>query len=184
MTRSLGGALLGLLALTVLAASPAAAQQGTAARAAGAKIGFIDSRLIMRSAPGYAQAESTFTKELAGIRAEVTKLQQSYDSAGQAFDQQSVVLSPSQKSTKQKELDDLRQKSEQRTQELQQRAAQRERELIDPIQQRVNALIEAVRAEGGYAVIFDAGAPGSAIVAADKNLDLTNRVVARLKTAK
>jgi outer membrane protein len=45
----------------------------------------------------------------------------------------------------------------------------------------VRAAIEEIRTEGGYAMIFS-GDQNSPIVAADKNLDLTDRVVARLKT--
>ena len=41
-----------------------------------------------------------------------------------------------------------------------------------------------MRAAGGYAMIFDAGAQGTSIVAADKSLDLSDRVIAQLKTGK
>src|SRR2546422_7288445 len=43
----------------------------------------------------------------------------------------------------------------------------RQRELIQPIQARVNAVIQGLRAEGNYALIFDADSPTSNIVAAD-----------------
>ena len=42
--------------------------------------------------------------------------------------------------------------------------------------------IEDVRVEGGYAFIFNAD-QGSPIVAADKNLDITDRVLAKLRSA-
>jgi len=44
-------------------------------------------------------------------------------------------------------------------------------------------IIEAVRAEDNYAMIFDVGSQTSVIVAADKNLDITDKVMARLKAA-
>jgi outer membrane protein len=182
MTRSLGGALTGLLVLT-LAAAPLAAQQGARAAAAPTKIGYVDTRLVLREVPGAAQADSTLRRESEGARAEVNKLQVSYDSAQSAFDQSSVVMSPTQRDAKRKELEDLRQRSEQRAQELQQRIAQRQNELLDPIQQRVMTAVEAVRREGGFALVFDVASPGSAIVAADKSLDLTSRVIARVKAA-
>jgi outer membrane protein len=182
MTRSLGGALTGLLVLTLLAASPLAAQQGARA-AAPSKIGFVDTRLVLREVPGAAQVDSTLRKESENARGEVNKLQVSFDSAQSAYDQSAVVLSPTQRDTKRKELDELRQRSEQRAQELQQRIAQRQNELLDPIQQRVMAAVEAVRREGGFSLVFDVASPGSAIVAADKSLDLTSRVIARVKAA-
>src|SRR5207244_9277866 len=114
------------------------------------KIGFISSRQILQQTPGYAAAESTFNKEVQGYRDEVQKLQQQLDSAVQAFDQQSIALSPTAKQAKQKELQALQQRVEQRSNELQDRAAQRERELLAPIQQRVNSVVQAARGEGQY----------------------------------
>ena len=60
----------------------------------------------------------------------------------------SVMLSPTQRAAKRKDLEGQQQKLEQRTQELQQRAATRERELLEPIQSKVNSVIEGVRAVG------------------------------------
>jgi outer membrane protein len=165
--------------LGLLAMAPAAARaQGTQPML---KIGFISSRAILQQTPGYAAAESLFNREVLGFRTEVQKLQQQLDSAVRAFDQQSIALSPAAKQTKQRELQQLQQRFEQRSNELQGRAQQREQELLQPIQNRVNAVIQGLRAEGNFAVIFDADAPGNNIVAADPALEITSRVVARLK---
>ena len=96
------------------------------------KIAYVNTQAILKQTPGYAKAESTFTKELETYRVEVQKLQATLDSAASDFDQQSVMLSPTQRAAKRKELQTQQQKLEQRTQELQQRAATRERELLDP----------------------------------------------------
>ena len=159
----------------VCAASPLAAQQS------GGKIAYVNTQAILKSTPGYASAESTFTKELETYRGEVQKLQASLDSAASDFEQQSVLLSPTQRAAKRKDLQGQQQKLEQRTQELQQKAATRERELLDPIQTKVNSVIEGVRAAGNYAIIFDVSAPNSGIVTADKALDLTQRIIQQLK---
>jgi outer membrane protein len=161
----------------VCAASPLAAQQG-----GGGKIAYVNTQAILKATPGYTSAESTFTKELEGYRGEVQKLQASLDSAASDFEQQSVLLSPTQRSAKRKDLEGQQQKLEQRTQELQQRAATRERELLNPIQTKVNSVIEGMRAAGNYAIIFDVSAPNSGIVTADKSLDLTQKVIQQLKT--
>ena len=47
----------------------------------------------------------------------------------------------------------------------------------------MNAVIEAVRAEGNYAIIFDVSATGGSIVAADQSLDLTDKVIEKLKAS-
>ena len=161
----------------VCAAAPLVAQQG-----GGQKVAYVNTQAILKSTPGYAQAESTFTKELESYRGEVQKLQASLDSAASDFEQQSVLLSPTQRAAKRKDLEGQQQKLEQRTQELQQRAATRERELLDPIQSKVNSVIEGVRASGNYSMIFDVSAPNSGIVTADKSLDLTQKVIQQLKS--
>ena len=165
-----------LVVVTVLGVAPAIAQQG------GVKIGYVNSQAILKQTPGYAQAESTFAKELEGYRGEVQKLQASLDSSASDFEQQSVMLSPTQRQAKRKELEAAQDKLQQRTQELQQKASARERELLEPIQTKVNSVIEGLRASGNYAMIFDVSAPNSGIVTADKSLDLTARVIQQLKS--
>jgi outer membrane protein len=159
------------------AAAPLAAQQG-----GGAKVAYVNTQAILKATPGYAQAESTFSKELETYRGEVQKLQSTLDSAASDFEQQSVMLSPTQRAAKRKDLEGQQKKLEVRTQELQQRAASRERELLDPIQTKVNSVIEGMRASGNYAMIFDVSAPNNGIVTADKSLDLTQKVIQQLKS--
>ena len=170
-----------LCCLALLAAGPTAAQTPAPSAQPPLRIAFINSREILQKTPGYTAAESTFSRELQGFRDEVQRLQQRLDSAVQAFDQQSIALSPAAKQAKQRELQNLQQQLEQRTNALQDRARQREQELLQPIQARVTAVIQGFRAEGNYAVIFDADAPGSAIIAADPALNITSKVLQRLQ---
>lgn len=170
------------LCVALVSAAPLAAQ-APASPAPALRVAFVNSREILQRTPGYAAAESTFNREVQGFRDEVQKLQQQLDSAVQAFDQQSIALSPAAKTAKQRELQGLQQRLEQRTSELQDRARQREQELLTPIQQRVNVIIQGIRAEGNYAFIFDADVPGSPIISADPALNITTRVVQRLQQA-
>ena len=164
-----------IASFTLLGAGGAAAQQG------GGKVAYVNTQAILKQTPGYTQAESTFTREIEIYRVEVQKLQATLDSAASDFEQKSVMLSPTQRDAKRKELTAQQQKLEQRTQELQQRAATRERELLDPIQSKVNSVIEGIRAAGNYAIIFDVSSPNNGIVTADKGIDLTQRVIQQLK---
>ena len=168
-TLSLAGLVTGLAAL------PASAQQSAG------KVAYINSRLVLASMPEFAKAETLLTNEVAGYRLEVQKMQASLDSSVQAFQQSSVVLSPSARTAKQKELEAQQQQLEKRMQELQDRAAQRERDVVGPIQQRVTSIVEGVRAAGGYAMIFDVSTQNTGIVAADRSLDLTQKVIDQLK---
>jgi outer membrane protein len=170
----------GSMLLALLALAPAAL---TAQAAVGTKIGYINSRAVLLATPGYAQAESTYNRELAGFRTEVEKLQASLDSMATDFEQKSVMLSATAKTAKRKEIEDRRTRMEARAQELREKAGQREQELIAPIHSKVNTVIESIRAAGNYGVIFDVGANDGMIVTADKSLDLTQQVVDKLKAS-
>lgn len=178
--------LVSLAAVAVLATAPSVAlAQGASPGAPPGplKIAFINSREILQRTPGYAHAESTYLKEVEGFRTEVQKLQQQLDSAVQAFDQSALVLSPAARQTKQRDLQTMQQRMEQRTNELQDRARQREQELLQPIQARVQSVIQGIRAELNYALILDADAAGGLIAAADPALNITARVLQRLSQA-
>jgi outer membrane protein len=172
-----------LVSLVLATAPTVALGQGPSSAPAPVKIAFINSREILQRTPGYARAESLYLKEVDGFRIEVQKLQQQLDSAVQAFDQQSIVLSPAARQTKQRELQAMQQRMEQRTNELQDRARQREQELLQPIQARVSSVIQGIRAELNYALILDADAAGGLIAAADPSLNITARVLQRLSQA-
>ena len=170
-------------ALTVLAAvaivtvAPAiVSAQGQAP----SKVGYVAVQAVLQRTPGYAQADSIWTQENVGYQRELQQLQAQMDSATAAFEQQSVMLSPSNRAAEQKKLQDLATQLNERVNQLRQRASDRQRELLDPIEQRVMAVIEGLRAEGNFAIVFDVSAQGSSIVAADKALDLTQLAIQRL----
>ena len=174
--------------VAVAAAAPVAAPtvllgQGASSAAAPIKIAFISSQEILQKTPGYAAAESTYRKELQASQTEYQKLQQQLDSAVQVFDQQSLVLSPAARSAKQKDLQAMQQRVEQRSTELQDRLRQREQELLGPLRARIHSVIQGIRAELNYSVIFDADAAGGFIAAADPALNITPRVLQRLAQA-
>lgn len=170
-------ALTALAAVALLAIGPAVASaQGQAPT----RIGYVAVQAVLQRTPGYAQADSIWSQENVGYQRELQQLQARMDSATAAFDQQSVMLSPSNRASEQKKLQDLAAALNEQVNTLRQRAADRQRELLDPIEQRVMAVIEGLRAEGNFAVIFDVSAQTSTIVAADKSLDLTPRAIERL----
>jgi len=169
-------ALMAALAATALPGRAGA--QGQTAPAG--RVAFVAVQAILQQTPGYAEADSIWSQEAEGYRRQLTQLQSRMDSATTAFDQQSVMLSASQRAAEQKKLQQHAADLQQQVTELQQKAADRQRELLDPIEQRVMAVIEGLRAEGNYSVVFDVSAQNSAIVAADKSLDLTQKAIARL----
>jgi len=167
--------LAGALALFVGASAVASAQAPAAQ-----KFAFINSQAILAAAPGRVEAEAQFQKEMEGLRAQVTKLGDSLNTLQQQFQKEEVSLSPAVKETRLKSLRERSDDYQSRVQKLNEQAQQREGELMQPILESVRKVLDDVRAEGGYAFIFDVAA-GSFIVSADKNLDITDRVVAKIK---
>lgn len=161
-----------LVALLLLGAASASAQQ---------KFAYINSQTLLQQAPGRAEAEAQFQQELQGYQTEVKRMGDSLQAMVAAYEKDQLVMSPAAKEAKQKEIATKEQEYQQRTAELERKAAARENELTRPILDNIRKAIEAVRAEEGYAFIFDVASNGS-VVAADKNLEVTNEVLAKLRT--
>ena len=177
--RNVASGALGVVAVVVaLGLPPAALAQGSPASARAA---WLNLQQIVRQAPGYGAAESTFTKEVQSYQKEIEKLKRQFDSTVTDYQKVAALLSPAAKQAKEVQMRDMTTQLQQRTTDLQTKAQQRERELVQPIEERVRGVIEGVRAERNIAIIFDAGSPAGPIVAADRGLDLTSSIVQRLK---
>jgi outer membrane protein len=125
-------------------------------------------------APGRAEAEAQFQKEMSGYRTEVQRMGDTISTMIADYQKQEATLSPTAKQTKQKEIRDKEDSYQKRTQELEQTAQQRQNELVRPIMEQINKLI---------AYVLDAGSAAGVVVAADKSLDITDKVIQRLKAA-
>ncbi len=166
---------------TVLAQQPKAAApapQGPAPRFA-----YVNTQAILQQMPGYAQAESTMTAEVASYQEKVKQLQTQLDSARAAYDQQQIALSPSARTAKQQELQQMQQKLQSQYNDLQNQLSSRQQELVAPFDNRLKQILEGLRAEKNLLIVFDVAAQGNNIVAADQSLDLTDTVIQRVKSA-
>lgn len=169
MTRLFGLTVLAALGTTFVSASALSAQTP--------KLGFVNVQQVMAQAPGLAEARATFEREVQAAQPELQRMETQLDSLQQEFQRQQATLTEAAKTQRQQDLQQRYATYQQRRTTLQ----RREQELLQPITQRVEAVIEQIRKEGSYAMIFDTAQSG--IVAADQTLDLTNRVLDRLKTA-
>jgi outer membrane protein len=174
---------LGALVLSTITAGIAAAQGAQPASRAAQRIAYVNSQKIIAQAPGRADAESQFRREMDSYKAEVKSLGDSLNTMVAEYNKAESTLSPAAKEGKQKEIRGKESAYQQRVRELEQKAQQREAELVRPIMEQINKTIEQVRAEEGYAMILDAGSAAAVVVAADSSLDLTDRVISRLKAA-
>jgi outer membrane protein len=149
----------------------------------GLKLGYVDSNKIIEATPGVAEAKATYEKQaqewknaLETRRKELTGLYEEYQ-------KQAAILSPEKKTEKQQAILQKEREMQEYFQTKfgpQGEANAREKELLRPIYDRINKAIEEVRAEEKYSLIFDLQA--GALAAGDPSLDLTEKVIARLKT--
>lgn len=154
-----------------------------AAQAGGPKIVYVNSQKIIAQAPGRADAEAQFQKEMDQYKAQVQKMGDSLQTMVADYQKAEPTLSQSVKATRTKDLRDRQQAYQQHVQQLEQTAQQREAELVRPIMEQINKIIEQVRTENGYAFILDAGSQAGVVVAADSSLDITDQVIKRLQAA-
>ena len=166
--------LLSVLAACALLAVPSVSS------AQGQKFAYINSQALLQNAPGRAEAEASFEKDMIGIRSQLAKLQDSLNAMNEAFAKEEVSLSPAAKEARIKTLREKEQAWSQQAQKLQGQAQERQEELMAPIMDNLKKVLDDVRMEGGYAFIFDVAA-GAFVVSADKNLDITERVLAKMR---
>jgi outer membrane protein len=147
------------------------------------KIAFIRSQDIFAQTPGRADAEAQFNKEVETARAQEKVMGDSINVLLGDYAKAEGTLSADAKTARQAAIREKQASFQQRQQQIEQKVQQRQTELVQPILQKINGYIEEVRAAGAYAIIFDAQASGGGVVAADKSLDVTDQVIARLKAA-
>jgi outer membrane protein len=166
------------IALVLSVVGSVAQAQGGAAPT---KIAFINSQALMEVAPGRVQAESLLAKTGQGFRATLEKLQDSAQTMLTNYQKEEPKLTATQKENRQKAIRAIEDTLQAKQQAFQQQFNARQAELMAPITDLVKKVIDDIRVEDGYAMILDNAPGASVIVSADKNLDITDRVVSRLK---
>lgn len=165
------------LALACLAAMAglASAQQGSI------KIAYVNTQALLDAAPGRAAAEAIFQREAESYRAELKTMGDSINALIASYQKAEPLLSTAQKDTRSKQIRMLEEQFQGKQQALTTKAQTRQNELMTPIMEQVKKVLDDIRTEEGYALIL--AQDPSLILSSDKNLDITDKVVARLKTA-
>ena len=146
------------------------------------KIAYVNPQALFQNAPGRAEAQAAFQKEADGYRAELTKMSDALTAMVSAYQKAEPKLADSVKARRQAAIQAKEDSLRSRQSELEQLANDRQNQLMAPIMETVRKVLEDIRAEDGYAMILSSEPGASVILAADKNLDVTERVIARLKT--
>jgi outer membrane protein len=157
------------------------AQAQTATGPAPLKLGYVNTATLMSAAPGRAAAESLYNKESADFAAQQKQWTDSLQKLIDDYTKAEPKLTDAQKTAQTAKITGIRTDLEALNLQGQQKMQQRENDLLAPLMEIVKNAIDEIRTEGGYAFIFSAD-ENSPIVSADKNLDLTDRVLARMKT--
>jgi outer membrane protein len=176
MQHSIKLALLGALvfpAAAALAQAPAASQAP--------KFAYVDSRSILQRAPGSAAIQAQISKERTDAQASVSKMQDSLRAMYDAYLKEQPTLTAAQKEQREKALQTKNTEFDQKVSAMDQEMQKRQYDLIQPMMTQIREVLDAIRNEEHYTFIFDVGNDPGLIVAADKNLDITDRVLARLK---
>jgi outer membrane protein len=155
---------------------------GVAQAQAQVKVAYVNSQALLDVAPGRAAADSALEKLGAGFRAQLTKLQDSAQKLLADYQKNEPKMTAAQKEKAQKDLQAMDTELQTKNQSFTQQFDAKRNELMGPITDAVKQVIDDVRVEGGYAMIFDNAPGASNIVAADKNLDITDKIVSRLKS--
>ena len=168
------------LVLSAASAAPALAQSAPPA-AAPPKIAYIDSKVVLSRAPGRQQAEDTFNKEMEASRAQVQKMGDSLQTMIADYQKTQATLAQTVRDQREAAIRKKQEDYQSRAGSLDQQMQQRQMELVKPIMDQIRKVLDEIRQEDGYAFILDAGSEAGVIVAADRNLDITEKVIARLK---
>jgi outer membrane protein len=157
----------------------AAAQQTTAPAL---KIAYVNTQAIFQSAPGRAEAEAQVEKERTTFGEQVKRMDDSLNAMVSDYQKSAARLDSATRARRETAIRSKQDEYRQRASGLEEQLSQRREALLQPIMERIRTALDQIRAEDGYAMILNNDPQGSLIVSADKNLDVTERVVARLKT--
>jgi len=165
------------LVISAAAAAPAFAQGAPATP----KIAYVDSKVILSRAPGRQAAEDTFNKEMESSRTLVQKMGDSLQTMIADYQKVQATLASTVRDQREAAIRKKQEDYQTRAGALDQQMQQRQMELVKPIMDQIRKVLDDIRQEEGYAFILDAGSDAGVIVAADRNLDITEKVISRLK---
>lgn len=143
------------------------------------KLAFINSQRVMAEAPGIQAARASMQQEMERLEQQIAPLRTQYQTMLEEYQQQQAMMTPEKRRERQQALGAKQQEIQQKAAELDQLAQGKQQELLEPALERINTVIEQLRAERGYAFVFDVA--GGGVIAADPALDITEEVLRRLQ---
>jgi outer membrane protein len=135
----------------------------------------------MEAAPGRIAAESLLNKMGEGFRTALGREQDSAQKMLADYQKNSATMTAAAKDKREKDLQAIEADLQAKNQAYQQQFDAKRQEVMAPISDLVKSVLDGLREEGCYAMLFDNAPGASNIVSADKNLDITDKAVSKLR---
>ncbi len=166
-------------AFILLAGSSLFAQKGT-------KIGYIDSQTILTQLPEAIKAQGDVQSAIDNVKGKIDSLGQAYQQTLQDYQKQSAMMTDAKKREAQqkimgmeKDYNDLRAKLDANGE-----VAQLNQKLMKPIIDKIKKVVEEVSKQEGIQLVLEKSDQLQTIWYAEPSMDLTYKVLDKLKTGK
>ena len=169
---------------TATVAAPATAAPGAPAAMAGGlegKIAYVESSKMLDGYQGMKDARKAFEGKARGWERQNQTMLSGFKAAVEAYQKQAPSLTAEQRAASEQKLQAQQQQVGQQQQQLQAQAQEEEAKLTQTVLERVNKKVEAYGKAHGYKLILIAS-PSGTIAYGEKNLDITQPVLAYLNT--
>lgn len=164
------GALL-VAALLSLAASPLAAQ----------KVAFVNTQRVLQEMPARAQAEAQMRASLEALQGRQQVMVDSLNGLIASFERDSASLSQADKVTRFQALQAYDARYRDTLEVLEQESQQAQAAAMQPLFDQIRVALDDIRAADNFTMILDLSREGSPVVAFDRNLDISDRVLTRIR---
>ena len=173
MSFRLRGALF-LAAILSLAAAPVSAQQ---------RVAFVNSARILQEMPTRAAAEAQMRTAVEALQGRQQVMVDSLNGLLAAFERDSASLPQAEKITRFQALQAFDARYRDTLEVLEQESQQAQAAAMQPLFDQIRVALDEIRAADNYTMILDLSAQGSPVVAFDRNLDISDRVLTRIRAS-
>ncbi len=166
------GALLAAI-LTLGATSPLAAQ----------KVGFVNTARVLQEMPQRPATEAAIRAALEALAARQQVMVDSLNGMVAGFERDSAALSQADKLVRFQQMQAYDVRYRDTLEVLEQQSQEVQAEAMQPLFDLIRTALDDIRAEDNYTMILDLSRESSQIVTFDRNLDISDRVLTRIRAA-
>lgn len=166
------GALLAAI-LTLGATSPLVAQ----------KVGFVNTARVLQEMPQRPATEAAIRAALEALAARQQVMVDSLNGMVAGFERDSAALSQADKLVRFQQMQAYDVRYRDTLEVLEQQSQEVQAEAMQPLFDLIRTALDDIRAEENYTMILDLSRESSQIVTFDRNLDISDRVLTRIRAA-